>query len=89
MVNTGTRTDRPEWFTTAYFHHPDELPKEVEDAGLDFEGLYGIEGPGWLIPAVWTDANGRDRVLRVAREIQQEPTLLGLSAHLLLVARGT
>src|SRR2546425_8478330 len=39
-------TDRAEWFTTAYFHHPDELPTEVEEAGLDFEALLGIEGPG-------------------------------------------
>jgi hypothetical protein len=25
---------RPEWFTTAYLHHPDELRGELEDAGL-------------------------------------------------------
>jgi hypothetical protein len=42
-------TDRVDWFTTAYFHHPDELPAEVEDAGLKFEALFGIEGPGWLV----------------------------------------
>jgi SAM-dependent methyltransferase len=42
-------TDREEWFTTAYFHHPDELATEVTDAGLRFEALFGIEGPGWLL----------------------------------------
>jgi len=27
-------TDRPEWFTTAFFHHPSELAHEAEEAGL-------------------------------------------------------
>src|SRR5205807_2243996 len=47
-------TDRPEWFTTAYFHHPTELREEVEAAGLIFEGMFGIEGPGWLMPGLLT-----------------------------------
>ncbi len=42
-------TNRPEWFATAFFHHPGELQAEVEDAGLQFEALFGIEGPGWLL----------------------------------------
>jgi ubiquinone/menaquinone biosynthesis C-methylase UbiE len=80
-------TDRIEWFTTAYFHHPAELPKEVEDAGLAFEALLGIEGPGQLVRDLWDDPDRRDHVLRVARIIEQEPTMLGLSSHLLVVAR--
>lgn len=80
-------TDRVEWFTTAYFHHPNELPQEVEDAGLALEALLGIEGPGQLVRALWDDPGRQDDVLRVARLIEQEPTLLGLSSHLLVVAR--
>jgi ubiquinone/menaquinone biosynthesis C-methylase UbiE len=80
-------TDRIEWFTTAYFHHPDELSTEVEDAGLAFEALLGIEGPGQLVRDLWEDPERREYVLRVARAIEQEPTLLGLSSHLLVVAR--
>lgn len=80
-------TDRVEWFTTAYFHHPEELQGEVESAGLAFVGLFGIEGPGWLVRDLWDDPERREHVARVARAVEQEPTLLGLSAHLLVVAR--
>lgn len=38
-------TERPDWFTTAFLHHPDELAQEVEDARLVLEGVYGVEGP--------------------------------------------
>lgn len=80
-------TDRVEWFTTAYFHHPSEVQPEMEDAGLEFEALFGIEGPGWLLPELWDDPERRRHGMRAARAIEQEPTLLGLSAHLLAVAR--
>jgi len=33
-------------FTTAHFHHPDELRAELEDAGFDVEATLGIQGPG-------------------------------------------
>jgi len=79
-------TDRVEWFTTAYFHHPDELRREVEDAGLRFEAIFGIEGPGWLVRDVWDDPGRREHVSRAARAVEREPTLLGLSAHLLVIA---
>ena len=36
-----------EYFTAAYYHHPDELTSELVDAGLVVDALYGIEGPGW------------------------------------------
>ena len=79
-------TDRLEWFTTAYFHHPDELRTEFEHAGLRFEALFGIEGPGWLVRDVWDDPARQEHVMRAARAVEQEPTLLGLSAHLLVIA---
>lgn len=78
---------RPEWFTTAFFHHPDELRDEVAAAGLALEALLGIEGPGWLIDGAWSDPRRRAGALRAARAVEREPSLLGLSAHLLAVAR--
>jgi SAM-dependent methyltransferase len=79
-----------DYFTTAYFHRPEDLRKEVSDAGLDVEELYGIEGPGWILPDLpdrWKDPERRDIVIRVARMLESEPSMLGCSAHLLLVAR--
>jgi ubiquinone/menaquinone biosynthesis C-methylase UbiE len=83
-------TGRVEYFTTAYFHHPDELRAEVSNSGLTFEGLYGLEGPGWFFPDVEArvaDPRRRADLLRVARLLEAEPSLIGISAHLLAVAR--
>ena len=79
-------TDRPEWFTTAYFHHPHELASEVRDAGLVFDAVFGVEGPGWLAGS-WDDPRGREDILRVARALEREPTVIGVSGHLLAFAR--
>jgi hypothetical protein len=84
-------TERLDYFTTAYFHHPDQLRSEVEDAGLVVEQVYGIEGPGWILPDVTTrlaDPDQREVLLQVARWLESEPGILGVSAHLLVVARA-
>ncbi|MDR3649838.1 MAG: methyltransferase domain-containing protein [Acidimicrobiales bacterium] len=84
-------TDRPDWFTTAYFHHPDELRHEAVDAGLDVIEVVGVEGLAkWLphLEARFDAEQDRDTILFAARVIEAEPTLLGLSAHLILVARN-
>ena len=84
-------TERLDYFTTAYFHRPDELRAEVSGAGLIVDGLYGLEGPGWLLPDVTArlaDPRRRADLLRVARLLESEPSVLGVSAHLLVAARA-
>jgi SAM-dependent methyltransferase len=76
----------PNWFTTAFFHHPDELAAEVREAGLDLDAVLAIEGPGWLFEDHWSDPAQRDSVLRAIRAVEREPSLLGQSAHLLAIA---
>ena len=82
--------DRPHWFTTAFFHRPEELPIEAQEAGLEVLAVVGMEGlPGWsshLAPR-WDDEAAREAILFACRAVESEPTLLGLSAHLLLVSR--
>ena len=83
-------TERVDYFTTAYFHEPDELRKEVERAGFRVEGLYGVEGPGWIFPDLpdrWADDARRAALLHVARLLEAEPSVLGSSAHLVVVGR--
>jgi SAM-dependent methyltransferase len=76
-------TGNVEFFTTAYLHRPDELPTELSEAGLVVDAVYGVEGPGWLRSEQWDEAAGREAILRVARAIESEPTMIGVSAHLL------
>jgi SAM-dependent methyltransferase len=81
---------RPHWFTTAYFHHPDELRAELERAGLEVVELVGIEGLAGLLPHLnqrWHNTADRELIMWSARVVEAEPSLLGLSAHLLAVAR--
>jgi SAM-dependent methyltransferase len=82
--------DRPHWFTTGYFHRPEELAAEVGEAGLSLEALLAIEGPGSTMadPSAWLDDPDRSEVLlRAIRRVEAEPALLGASSHLLAVAQ--
>jgi SAM-dependent methyltransferase len=83
-------TGRLDYFTTAYLHRPDDLRREVADAGFAIEGLYGVEGPGWILPDLverWNDPQRREVILQVARALESEPTVLGCNAHLIVVGR--
>jgi SAM-dependent methyltransferase len=83
-------TNEPEYFTTAYFHRPEDLRREVTDAGFDVEALYGIEGPGWMFPDFeerWADPDRRRILVDTARALESEPDVIGCSAHLLIVGR--
>jgi SAM-dependent methyltransferase len=83
-------TNRVEWFTTAYFHRPEEIRSEIEEAGLRFENLIAVEGAGWMsheLDAWLDDAVARERLLGVVRRMEMEPSLIGASAHILSVAR--
>jgi SAM-dependent methyltransferase len=82
-------TERLDYFTTAYIHRPDELRAEVMAAGLTLEGVYGVEGPGWILPDVaerMADHDRRAALLHVAGLLEAEPAVVGSSAHLLAVA---
>lgn len=82
-------TQRPEWFTTAYFHRPDEMRPEIEEAGLRFDDLFAVEGFGWFasdLNAWLDDHERRERLLHVMRRLEREPSLIGASAHILAIA---
>lgn len=81
---------RPGWFTTPYFHRPDEVASEVRDAGLRMIELVAVEGPASVLTdeSFWIeDPQRRETLLRAIRRVEHEPSLLGLSAHFLAVAR--
>jgi ubiquinone/menaquinone biosynthesis C-methylase UbiE len=81
---------RPDWFTTAFFHRPEELREEVQEAGFALDALLAVEGPGSVLPEVneWLDdPRRREMLLRAIRRVETEPSVLGASAHMLAVAR--
>lgn len=83
-------TNHPGYFTTAFFHHREELQSEVEESGFRHERTLPVEGPLWLsdyVVANFSDQKRREHFLALARRLEEEPSLLGASAHLLVVAR--
>jgi SAM-dependent methyltransferase len=74
---------RPEFFTTAYFHTPEGLAGEVERAGFTGLAVYGVEGPGQMLRQEWADPRWREHILFAARAVETQPSLIGISGHLI------
>jgi SAM-dependent methyltransferase len=77
---------RPEFFTTAYFHTPDGLTQDIEQAGFTGVAAYGVEGPGWPLRQEWADPQRREQILFAARCVETQPSLIGFSLHLIAAA---
>lgn len=83
-------TGRLSYFTTAYFHRPEDVRQELEAAGFRDCAVLGVEGPGWILGDFeerWDEPALRDNLMDVARALEAEPSMLGASAHLLGLGR--
>lgn len=74
---------RPEFFTTAYFHRPEELFQEAVEAGWTDVRLLAVEGPGWIVE----EPADLDNQLFAARAVESEAALLGATSHFMVVGR--
>jgi SAM-dependent methyltransferase len=83
---TGTLS----FFTTAYFHRPEDLAAEAGEAGFEAVEVHAVEGPGAFLPDFarrWNDPAQRETLLQFLARVEREPAILGGSPHLLAVAR--
>lgn len=83
-------TDDPRFFTTAFFHYPQELIDEIKEAGFRFENLLAIEGPAQLLKDFeqqWQVPSTQERLMRITRIVEAEPTLWGVSAHIMAIGK--
>ena len=81
-------TENLAYFTDAYLHRPEELHSEVIEAGFQHQATLAVEGPAWLFRSVenyWTDPKQRTAVLDLIRKVEAEPSILGMSAHILAI----
>jgi len=81
---------RKPYFTTAYFHLPEELANEVKSAGFEHHETLAIEGPFWLLQNLhdhWSTAEGRQRVLDAVTLVEDAPAILGASNHIMTIGR--
>jgi ubiquinone/menaquinone biosynthesis C-methylase UbiE len=82
-------TDNPAYFKTAYFHRPEELAQEVGEAGFKRAQVLAIEGPVWSAAhfhEIWADPGDREKVMQFLSLIENEPSIQGSSAHIIVVA---
>jgi hypothetical protein len=83
-------TDNPLYFTDTFFHRPGELSREFLGAGFHVEAVLAIEGPGWLardFERLWSDPAQRERILEVVRKVEKEPSVMGVSSHIMAIGR--
>ncbi|MEV4352253.1 class I SAM-dependent methyltransferase [Actinoplanes sp. NPDC049596] len=78
------------WFTSSYLHHPSEPPAEALAAGLTVRRVVGLEGPmamtGPRLHEILADPAETALMLEMLRTVEEEPSLLGVSNHLLTIA---
>lgn len=65
----------------AYFHRVETIGGEVEAAGFVETRLIGVEGHAWLLGNLEELLEHPGPLLEVLRTIESEPSLLGMSAH--------
>jgi hypothetical protein len=84
--------DNREYFTTAFYHHPNELRSEATEAGWNVRAVLGVEGFAGVMPHLeehWDDPTSRALIVEAAQTIEAEPSLLGLGPHIMLVGERT
>jgi len=82
-------TNHPDYFTTAYFHRPEDLTAEVREAGFTNVRVLAVEGPVWStphFPEAWADPSQRKSLMDFLSLIDEEPSVHGVSAHFIAVA---
>jgi ubiquinone/menaquinone biosynthesis C-methylase UbiE len=78
------------YFTTAFFHLPDELEAEAAEAGFEVIGTYAVEGFGAWLPGLGeklADPEYRDLLLATLRTVERDRSILGVSPHLITVGQ--
>src|SRR5260370_1223929 len=85
-------TNQTAYFTTAYFHRPEELAAEVREASFADCQIFAVEGPVWStahLGEAWDDPVQRKSLMEFLALIERESSAHGASAHLVAVAHAT
>ena len=81
-------TDNPEYFTDTFFHLPEELSQEVEEAGFLAKTCAAVEGPAWLLsdmPAWLQDPARKQKMFSILERMESQSSVIGASSHFLIV----
>jgi ubiquinone/menaquinone biosynthesis C-methylase UbiE len=78
------------YFTTAYFHHPDEIVHEMEASGLAVEKILSIESFASCIPDIDNKVQNPEYqkiLLPAISLVEEQKSLLGIGPHIMGIGR--
>lgn len=91
-LESGKHTpgDSP-YFTTAYFHTPAVMVKELEQAGFKDISIIAVEGFAFAlnVDCIYSDPIKMKLLLKYIRETEKIPDLLGASGHFIAIGKKT
>ena len=79
-------TGKPEYFTTAYFQHPDELKTELQESRFMDIQLVGIESLLWVskdLNSLIHDKKAWAASLEFIKTIESDKSIIGISPHIM------
>ncbi len=83
-------TQKIQYFTTAFFHKPDELKEEFEVVGFKNVSILAIEGLGFLMHDFdkrWSDEKEREVLMSLLEMTEADPNLLSASSHIMAIGK--
>lgn len=92
-LTTGIHTppkNMPGVLPSAYFHKPDELKHELEEAGLTYLDTYPVEGMIWMDKNYFesrSDSARKARMTELMQIIEKDKALLSLSPHMMIAGK--
>ncbi|HTD40455.1 MAG TPA: class I SAM-dependent methyltransferase [Mucilaginibacter sp.] len=75
---------------SAYFHRPNELKAEFEEAGLAYLETYAVEGVIWMDKNYFetrSDPKKKERIIELMKITEKDPALLSLSPHMMIAGK--
>jgi ubiquinone/menaquinone biosynthesis C-methylase UbiE len=93
-LTTGIHTapkNMPGVLPSAYFHRPDELKAELEEAGFIYLNTYPVEGLVWLDKNYFesrADNKKKQAMTELTKITENDPALLSLSPHMMIAGRN-
>jgi len=75
---------------SAYFHRPEQLKAEFEEAGLTYLDTYAVEGVIWMDKNYFetrSDSKKKKKIMELVKVTDNDPGLLSLSPHMMIAGR--
>lgn len=82
-------TDKLNYFTTAFFHTPDEIKSEVMESGLHFKKLIAVESFGWAVRGFGEkqkDTRYMEKLFEIIRSVESSQDIVAMSPHIIAVS---